>query len=72
MSSFNIYIALQKQQFSDGEFSIVPIRYDDRVAIMKWRNEQMYHLRQIVPLTHEKQKYYLDTVVSKLFEANSA
>ena len=31
-------------------FSIVPIRMEDRYDIMKWRNEQIYHLRQNKPL----------------------
>jgi RimJ/RimL family protein N-acetyltransferase len=34
---------------------------------MKWRNEQMYHLRQKEPLTIEKQDKYFDEVVSKIF-----
>ena len=40
------YIALSQNIFQTGEFQIVPIRYKDRLDIMKWRNEQMYHLRQ--------------------------
>lgn len=51
-----------------GEYSIVPIRLEDRYKIMQWRNEQMYHLRQNVPLTKEKQDFYFDSIVSKLFE----
>ena len=41
---------------SDGQYKIVPIRYEDRFDIMKWRNEQMYHLRQSKPLTEEDQE----------------
>ncbi len=51
-----------------GELSIVPIRYEDRLDIMKWRNEQVYHLRQEEVLTAKKQEHYYQTVVSKLFE----
>ena len=29
-----------------GEYSIVPVRYEDRFSIMDWRNNQLYHLRQ--------------------------
>ena len=63
-----VYKVLHKQQFSVGNFSIVPIRFDDRHVIMKWRNEQLYHLRQQKPLTVEDQDTYFNTVVSKLFD----
>ncbi|GAK91039.1 putative ribosomal-protein-serine acetyltransferase [Nonlabens ulvanivorans] len=36
--------------------------------IMKWRNEQMYHLRQAEKLTEQSQDSYFKNVVSKLFE----
>ena len=62
------YKALHKQEFSNGNFSIVPIRYEDRFAIMKWRNEQIYHLRQNEPLTIEGQEKYFTNVLPKLFE----
>ena len=61
------YKALNKQEYSNNEFSIVPIRYEDRMDIMQWRNEQMYHLRQSKPLTIEDQENYFTNVVSKLF-----
>lgn len=41
---------------------------DDRYAIMNWRNEQIYHLRQNQPLTKEDQDDYFENVVSKLFD----
>jgi len=40
------YKCLQKQEFRKDEYAIIPIRYEDRLDIMKWRNDQMYHLRQ--------------------------
>ena len=61
------YKVLNKQMFSHGDFSIVPIRYEDRTDILKWRNEQIYHLRQIKPLTVKDQDIYFDTIVNKLF-----
>lgn len=64
----NCYKALNKQEFSNGNFSIVPIRYEDRFAIMKWRNEQLYHLRQKQLLTVEDQENYFTNVVSQLFD----
>ena len=47
----NCYKALNNQEYSFNEYSIVPIRSQDRFSIMKWRNEQIYHLRQDKPLT---------------------
>lgn len=64
----NYYKVLNKQVFSIENYSIVPIRYKDRLEIMKWRNEQIYHLRQSKPLTVVDQENYFDTIVSKLFE----
>tara|TARA_R110002073_G_scaffold325056_1_gene503576 strand:+ start:11848 stop:12423 length:576 start_codon:yes stop_codon:yes gene_type:complete len=63
----NSYIVLQNQLFSLDEFTIVPIRYEDRMDILKWRNEQLYHLRQDRPLTKEDQEAYFTSVVSQLF-----
>lgn len=62
------YKCLNQQQYSYGDYSIVPLRYEDRFAIMKWRNEQIYHLRQARPLTEEDQQRYFDNVVAKLFD----
>jgi RimJ/RimL family protein N-acetyltransferase len=64
----SFYKVLNKQVFSLGEYSIVPIRMEDRYDIMQWRNEQMYHLRQAEPLTKSKQNAYFENVVAKLFE----
>lgn len=62
------YKALDKQSFSNGEYSLVPIRLEDRYAIMHWRNEQIYHLRQNKPLTKDDQDSYFSDVVSRLFD----
>ncbi len=62
------YKAFQQQVFLDGNYSIVPIRFEDRMDIMKWRNEQIYHLRQVKPLTIEDQDYYYENIVAKLFD----
>jgi RimJ/RimL family protein N-acetyltransferase len=61
------YRVLQQQIYSLGAFSLVPIRFDDRLDIMKWRNEQIYHLRQNKPLKVEDQENYFNTVISNLF-----
>lgn len=62
------YRALNNNRFESDQYSIVPIRDEDRYDIMKWRNEQLYHLRQATPLTRESQDRYFETVVSGLFD----
>lgn len=62
------YKILKSNSFSNGGYSIVPIRYDDRFKIMEWRNEQMYHLRQASLLTKEDQENYFKNVVANLFD----
>lgn len=61
------YKCLTKNEFSDGVFKIVPIRYEDRLNIMKWRNEQIYHLRQDKPLTKKSQEDYFNLTIASLF-----
>ncbi len=65
MSSYKV---LNKQIFTKGDFSIVPIRMEDRHMIMQWRNEQIFHLRQSKPLTAKDQDTYFNTVVTSLFD----
>lgn len=62
------YKCLNKQFFQSGEFKLVPLRHGDRYAIMQWRNEQIYHLRQSEPLTIEKQNVYFDKTIAPLFK----
>lgn len=62
------YICLHNQEYKLNDYSIVPLRYEDRFNIMKWRNEQIYHLRQAQPLTVDDQQRYFDNVVSKLYD----
>jgi len=62
------YKSLQQQVFTKENFSIVPLRHEDRWDIMNWRNQQIYHLRQAQPLTADTQDKYFNTVVTSLFE----
>jgi RimJ/RimL family protein N-acetyltransferase len=62
------YKALKKQVYFEGIYSIVPVRFEDRIEIMNWRNEQIYHLRQSQPLTIQEQDEYFNTIINKLFE----
>ena len=63
------YACLHRQECHLGVYSLVPLRYEDRFLIMRWRNEQIYHLRQQRPLTEEDQQRYFDTVVAGLYAA---
>ncbi len=62
------YRCLDQQIYKTNGFSLVPLRDEDKYLIMKWRNEQIYHLRQQKPLNKEDQEIYFSTVVAKLFE----
>lgn len=68
MKVVNKYKVLSSESFTSGDFRLVPIRYEDRFDIMKWRNEQIYHLRQEKPLTEEDQERYFTEVISQLFD----
>ena len=60
------YLCLNNQTFRSGDFSIVPIRHEDKYKIMKWRNDQIFHLRQTKRLTSDKDtKLKLDTEVKR-------
>jgi len=62
------YNCLIQNEFKALDHKIVPIRYEDRLDIMKWRNEQMYHLRQEKPLTEKSQEDYFNRIVARLFD----
>jgi RimJ/RimL family protein N-acetyltransferase len=62
------YRALMNQEFISGSFRIIPIRKCDKLDIMRWRNEQMYHLRQSSLLDESQQNAYFSRVVSGLFD----
>lgn len=63
----NKYSCLDKNEFSIGDYKIIPIRYEDRLDILKWRNEQIYHLRQDKILTKEVQDKYFREIVASIF-----
>ena len=62
------YNCLNKQIFEKGDFRIQPTFDDYKYLIMKWRNEQLYHLRQETKLTKETQDEYFNNVVGNLFD----
>lgn len=55
-------------QFSKDNYSLVPIRDQDKYEIMNWRNAQISILRQQATLTKEQQDNYFKTTVAQLFE----
>ncbi|MBL0738853.1 GNAT family N-acetyltransferase [Flavobacterium sp. GN10] len=62
------YKCLIQSEWISDNFSLIPIRNDDKLAILKMRNEQIYHLRQAELLTLEMQEAYFENVVAKLFD----
>ena len=62
------YKVLDNQIFKNNGYTLMPIRYEDRWNIMKWRNEQIYHLRQSKPLNKKDQENYFKETIMKLFE----
>jgi RimJ/RimL family protein N-acetyltransferase len=62
------YKNLSQQIFIKEDYKIVPLRYQDRFDIMQWRNDQMYHLRQVEILTKDSQDSYFKNTIAKLFE----
>jgi RimJ/RimL family protein N-acetyltransferase len=59
---------MQGNCYSLDEYKLIPIRYEDRLDVMRWRNEQIYHLRQKELLTEEQQDKYFKEVVRSLFD----
>lgn len=71
MSDFpKTYRILSKQEYWLADFKLVPIRFQDRYKIMKWRNKQIRILRQKEIITKESQDRYFNEVVAPLFEQN--
>lgn len=62
------YKCLQQNVFTEGDYTIIPLRDEDKYKIMQWRNEQIDILRQKEPLTQIQQEQYFTNVVAKLFE----
>ena len=57
-----LYKVLKQNTLKKGNLHIIPIRHEDRLLIMKWRNEQLYHLRQEKPLTTADQDLYFKEI----------
>ena len=64
----NTYKVLSQQTYSKDKYQIVPIRFEDRIDIMNWRNQQIDHLRQNKLLTEQDQDYYFNNTINKIFD----
>lgn len=53
---------------TSGEFSLRPLRWEDREPIRRWRNEQINVLRQTTPLSIDDQDTYYRNVLAPQFE----
>jgi signal-transduction protein with cAMP-binding, CBS, and nucleotidyltransferase domain len=62
------YKCLSVSKFESNGFHIEALRNEDQYEIMDIRNQQIYHLRQLEPLTKEQQENYFATIVAGLFE----
>ena len=62
------YKILSKNSFSYKEYRLIPIREEDKYIIMKWRNEQIFHLRQKTPLQIKDQDEYFKSTITPLFD----
>lgn len=63
-----VYKCLHIDKLTEGKYTLVPIRDEDKYEIMNWRNAQLDVLRQQTPLTKEQQEHYFKTVVASLFD----
>jgi RimJ/RimL family protein N-acetyltransferase len=64
------YKPLKNNISSFGDYSLVPLRDEDKYDILDWRNTQIDILRQDKLLTKDVQENYFKTVISKLFEVD--
>ena len=62
------YKCLKETIFTKDNYTLVPIRDEDKYDILNWRNSQINILRQQAPLTKKQQENYFNITVSQLFE----
>lgn len=63
----NKYLCIKNQFLKKNDLEIVPIRHEDMLKIMQWRNEQTYHLRQNGLISKKDQNNYFKNVIGGLF-----
>lgn len=64
----NRYKCLNKNEFESTGYKIIPVRREDIMVIMEWRNRQIEILRQKELLTKKKQKEYFDKIIFPSFK----
>ncbi len=64
----NEYRCLSKQIFEQEEYSLVPLRDEDKEFIRQWRNKQIDILRQTTPITPDEQELYFKKSITPLFQ----
>ncbi len=62
------YRCMLEHEFSYKNYTLIPIRDEDKFQIMDWRNDQIDILRQKKLLTLADQENYFANVISKLFD----
>ena len=63
------YASIKTQTMTYDNYTIIPIRDEDKYIIMEMRNAQIFHLRQKGKLTAAQQDHYFDAVIGPLFDA---
>lgn len=58
------------KDYINNDTRILPVKYEHRIKIMNWRNEQLFHLRQKNILNINDQDLYYTNVVGPLFKEN--
>ena len=66
--NMHIYTCLKQQEFHFDKYQIVPIRFEDKLKILQWRNQQIYHLRQTEKITAREQELYFKKCILPIFE----
>ena len=61
------YKCLNNQCFSEKEYTIVPIRSNDKIKIMNWRNDQISVLRQQKIISADDQEEYFKKNIWTLY-----
>jgi RimJ/RimL family protein N-acetyltransferase len=61
------YRVLTEQSYAEGLYRLVPLREQDIMQIMEWRNDQIDILRQNKALTPEDQQQYFENVIKPSF-----
>lgn len=59
---------LSQKIYEQGKYSLLPLRHEDILKIMQWRNDQIDILRQKKPLTTSDQENYFKNIVSPTFD----